>query len=244
MPTCFRDQEYLSILKSLPELLPLHVAKDQGCRDWQVARSLTISFCLALPARTPKASLMATAVSVRPAGPPSKPKRPAPPALQTGANGTTSYSSPSPSLSSKRPPSGYKHPPSASTAGSNGIATPNGTASRLVRRKDSQKTGDAGKPRPGKSGPSDTGPGDKRIVKKIMEPYVKTTAYMLRKYRKQPPSFILHLHPTHFRFDQQDGTFSYNSPMRTLLENIKNQTVPHEMQEELHQAGIKFYESA
>jgi transcription factor SPT20 len=66
---------------------------------------------------------------------------------------------------------------------------------------------------------------------------------MLRKYRKSAPSFILHLHPTHFRFDQQDGSFSYSSPARILLEHIKNQTVPHEMQEEFHQAGIKFYES-
>lgn len=64
----------------------------------------------------------------------------------------------------------------------------------------------------------------------------------MRKYKKHPPSVILHLHPTHFRFDQQDGTFSYNSPMRFLLEHIKNETVPHDMMEELIAGGVKFYE--
>lgn len=65
---------------------------------------------------------------------------------------------------------------------------------------------------------------------------------MLKKYRKAQPSFILHLHPQYFRFDQQDGSFSYTSPMRVLLEHIKNQTVPQEMLEDFHAAGIKFYE--
>lgn len=71
---------------------------------------------------------------------------------------------------------------------------------------------------------------------------VKSTSYILRKYRKHPPSIILHLHPTHFRFDQQDGTFSYNSPMRFVLEHIKNETVPHDMIEELLASNVKFYE--
>lgn len=65
---------------------------------------------------------------------------------------------------------------------------------------------------------------------------------MLKKFRKAPPSLILHLHPTHFRFDQQDGSFSYNSAMKVLLEHIKSQTVPHDMLEDLVHAGVKFYE--
>ena len=66
---------------------------------------------------------------------------------------------------------------------------------------------------------------------------------MLKKYRKAAPSLILHLYPTHFRFDLQDGSFSYNSPMRMLLEHVKSQTVPHDMLDELKHAGVKFYES-
>lgn len=53
---------------------------------------------------------------------------------------------------------------------------------------------------------------------------------------------ILHLHPTHFRFDQQDGSFGYNSPMKVVLEHIKNQTVPHDMLEELFLSSVKFYD--
>ena len=66
---------------------------------------------------------------------------------------------------------------------------------------------------------------------------------MLKKYRKAAPSLVLHLHPTHFRFEQQDGSFSYNSPMRTLLEHVKSQTIPHDMLDDLKHAGVKFYES-
>lgn len=71
---------------------------------------------------------------------------------------------------------------------------------------------------------------------------VKSTSYILKKYKKAGPSVILHLHPTHFRFDQQDGSFSYNSSMRFLLEHLKAETVPHDMIDELLMSGVKFYE--
>lgn len=71
---------------------------------------------------------------------------------------------------------------------------------------------------------------------------VKTTSYILKKYSKSPPSLILHLHPTHFRFDQQDGSFPYNSEMKVIIEHIRSQTVSHDMLEELLRAGVKFYE--
>lgn len=71
---------------------------------------------------------------------------------------------------------------------------------------------------------------------------VKTTEYILKKFRNSPPSLIIHLHSTHFRFHQQDGSFPYNSPMNVILEHIKASTVPHDMVEELVAAGIKFYD--
>ncbi len=79
-------------------------------------------------------------------------------------------------------------------------------------------------------------------VAEMSDNTAKTTSYILRKYRKVPPSVILHLHATHFRFDQQDGTFSYSSPMRFLLEHVKSETVPHDIVEELLLSGVKFYE--
>ena len=71
---------------------------------------------------------------------------------------------------------------------------------------------------------------------------VKTTEYVLNKFKGKPPSLILHLHPTHFRFDQQDGSFGYNSPMKIFLEHVRAQTIPHDMLEELFQSGVPFYD--
>lgn len=73
-------------------------------------------------------------------------------------------------------------------------------------------------------------------------PLVKTTSYILKKYAKCPPSLTVHLHPTHFRFEQQDGSFPYNSEMKVIIEHIRAGTVPHDMLEELLRAGVRFYE--
>jgi transcription factor SPT20 len=71
---------------------------------------------------------------------------------------------------------------------------------------------------------------------------VKTSDYILKKFRGHPPSLVLHLHPTHFRFQNQDGSFRYNSPMKVILEYIRARTVPHDMMEEFATAGVNFYE--
>ena len=181
---------------------------------------------------------MATAVAhSKPVVPHQKMKRPPLPSVQT--NGIPSHqSSPSPSMSTKRPPSGsgFKQPPPASMA--NGVnGNVNGMASRLSnRRRDPQKPGDARLNRNGK------GLDGQKVPKTTPAPYVKTQPYILKKYRSKQPSLIIHLHPTHFRFDQQDGSFSYNSPMKFILEHLKSQTVPHDMIEELQTAGVRFYE--
>ena len=207
---------------------------------------------------------MAAVISARPTLPQQKMKRPPPPSVQTTVNGVkSSRPSLSPSLSSKRPPPGFKQPSSAIVAnGVNGVT--NGTASRSsVRRKESQKPGDISI-RPSRNVRNGPGEANKTATKRLPEPYgvphtqlypkitehtnisvktiVRTTSYILKKFRKQPPSFTLHLHPTHFRFDQQDGSFSYNSPMKLLLEHVRSQTVPHDMLEELTHSGIKFYD--
>ena len=180
---------------------------------------------------------MATAVASKPSAPHQKMKRPPLPAVQT--NGVHSHqSSPSPSMSTKRPPSGsgFKQPPPTTVA--NGVnGNVNGLAPRLGnRRRELQKPGDVRSNRNGK------GIDGQKVQKTIPAPYVKTQPYILKKYRNKPPSLIIHLHPTHFRFDQQDGSFSYNSPMKFMLEHLKSQTVPHDMIEELQGAGVKFYE--
>jgi hypothetical protein len=71
---------------------------------------------------------------------------------------------------------------------------------------------------------------------------VKSTSYILKKYAKSPPSLTIHLHPTHFRFDQQDGSFSYNSEMKVIIQHIRMGTVPHDILENLLLSGVRFYE--
>lgn len=71
---------------------------------------------------------------------------------------------------------------------------------------------------------------------------MKTTPYILKKYSKHPPSLVVHLHPTHFRFEQQDGSFPYTSEMKVIIEHIRAGTVPHDMMEELLRANVRFYE--
>ncbi|KAI4281370.1 MAG: hypothetical protein L6R35_005662 [Caloplaca aegaea] len=188
---------------------------------------------------------MATALANKPAPPHQKMKRPLPPTVQTSTNGTkSSHSSPSPSISSKRPPPASQHSLGATPLGAAGInGSVNGTtAARLNhRRRDSQKPGDIHiRPsRPSKGGAGDNGL-DRR--KRMAEPHVRVPSYILKKYKSKPPSLIIHLHPTFFRFDQQDGNFPYTSPMKVVLDHLRTQTIPHDMVEELNAAGVKFYE--
>ncbi|PCG96782.1 Spt20 family [Penicillium occitanis (nom. inval.)] len=186
---------------------------------------------------------MATAISKPAASQPPKMKRPPPSFTQTGmVNGIKqSPSASSPALASKRLP-GANQPPAV-----NGIATPttNGALNRPVNRprKDIQKPADISTLRPQRATTRNSvAEADRRVTKIPPEPFVKTTSYILKKYSKSPPSLILHLHPTHFRFDQQDGSFPYNSEMKVIIEHIRSQTVPHDMLEELLRAGVKFYE--
>ena len=93
---------------------------------------------------------MATAIPSKPSAPhQTKMKRPPLPAVQT--NGIqSSQSSPSPLLSSKRPPSGFKAPPTPTV---NANTNTNGVQPRLSqRRKDSQKPSELSRTRGGKDG--------------------------------------------------------------------------------------------
>jgi transcription factor SPT20 len=69
---------------------------------------------------------------------------------------------------------------------------------------------------------------------------VKSDAYILKRFRNSKPSLIVHLHPTHFKFEAQEGSFSYKSPMRILIEHLKTRTIPHDLVEFLQ--DIPFYE--
>ncbi|RKF81622.1 putative transcription factor spt20 [Golovinomyces cichoracearum] len=72
------------------------------------------------------------------------------------------------------------------------------------------------------------------------QPYIKSDEYILKKYRNNSPSLIIHLHPTHFRFDNQEGHFPYQSPMRIMIEHLRQRTIPHDLVE--YFGDIPYYE--
>ncbi|KAJ5551885.1 hypothetical protein N7461_006583 [Penicillium sp. DV-2018c] len=186
---------------------------------------------------------MATAIS-KPASHTQKMKRPPPPFGQAAVNGVKGQQySTSPTSTAARLPTGTSV--NASPNITNGVAhvansTTKGTLNRT--RNQSQRPIDQSS-RPGRpTTRTATLDSANRVGKKAPEPYVKTTSYILKKYSKCPPSLIVHLHPTHFRFEQQDGSFPYNSEMKVIIEHIRAGTVPHDLIEELLRGGVQFYE--
>ncbi|KAM7220879.1 Spt20 family domain containing protein [Rhypophila decipiens] len=180
--------------------------------------------------------------AVPPAPVTGKIKRPIPPGIQTNGvvvGGAAARSSPSPSMSAKRPPSAVRQPSNPPTA--NGM-TPSSARPPNRLRKDG----------PGQvlgRGQRSAGLRSASIVPDFASspaveapPYVVTDSYILKKYAGNPPSLILHLHPTHFRFDAQEGMFPYKSPMRIFLDHLRHRTIPHEMMEYFTQWGVPFYE--
>ncbi|PPJ51695.1 hypothetical protein CBER1_08756 [Cercospora berteroae] len=82
-------------------------------------------------------------------------------------------------------------------------------------------------------------PGKRR---RLDEPHVITRDHILRKFAGKPPSLILHLHPNFFRFESQDGSWPYDSPMKFVLDDIRKERVPHELLEELLLNDVPFYD--
>ncbi|KFH48434.1 SAGA complex subunit-like protein [Hapsidospora chrysogenum ATCC 11550] len=68
-----------------------------------------------------------------------------------------------------------------------------------------------------------------------------TSSYVLKNSRGKPPSLVVHLHQTYFRFDGQEGMFTYRSAMSIFIEHLRAKTIPHDILENLIQAGVPFY---
>ncbi|ORY87003.1 Spt20 family-domain-containing protein [Protomyces lactucae-debilis] len=69
-----------------------------------------------------------------------------------------------------------------------------------------------------------------------------SSAEILQRYSKNEPSLILHFHQQHWRFEQQDGIFLYNSQGRQILECIRNEQIPVDCLEVFRDVKIKYYE--
>lgn len=72
---------------------------------------------------------------------------------------------------------------------------------------------------------------------------VYTQQDILAKHKGKPPSLRVYLHPKHFRLNDSQETLSYASPMRELLQAIKDKVVPHNMVEELYEFNTPWYDN-
>ncbi|GAA6050189.1 hypothetical protein JCM3770_000445 [Rhodotorula araucariae] len=68
------------------------------------------------------------------------------------------------------------------------------------------------------------------------------TRQVLKRHRRAPPSLVIHLYPTHFRFEHQHGNFSYDSPMKCFLEAVREQKLPTDLLDVLDDAGVVYYD--
>ncbi|KPI42743.1 SAGA complex subunit spt20 [Cyphellophora attinorum] len=168
---------------------------------------------------------MAAVVASRPGSTPQT-KKASLPLVQTNGNmSKPALPSSSPSTATKRLP-GQTPQPLPPTPTSANTARANRRPHRITTR----------------TGTAENAAADKRVQRKFPEPYVASERHILRKFKGRPPSLIVHLHPTNFRFDAQDGSFSYQSPMRVFIEHLQKQTIPHDMLEDFREAGVTFYD--
>ncbi|OTA57918.1 hypothetical protein K449DRAFT_436929 [Hypoxylon sp. EC38] len=188
---------------------------------------------------------MAPVVAAVPPPPTPKIKRPPPPGIQT--NGvSSSQSSPSPNMSAKRPPPAVAKQQQQQTSNSTTMNGVNGNTHRpgpARSRRDTSNHGSGRNQRNNASLRSATLAPDISLHQSFEpRPEMVTDSYILKKYAGQPPSLIVHLHPTHFRFDQQDSVFPYKSPMKLFLDHVRSRTIPHEILHDLNDSGVTFYE--
>lgn len=64
----------------------------------------------------------------------------------------------------------------------------------------------------------------------------------IRKRHHGEASLTLHLHPNHCRFEHQNGVFLYDSPIRALLESIKDARLPVELLDLLDATAVKYFD--
>ncbi|KAH6885753.1 Spt20 family-domain-containing protein [Thelonectria olida] len=165
-------------------------------------------------------------------------KRPIPAGIQTNGAIPLAKNSPSPLMSAKKPPLSAKQPHSASERAI--TASTVRPVNRVRRDTSSQILGRNSRNSAGLRSASLAA--DMTRHSNQPPPYVVTDSYILKKHAGFPPSLIVHMHPTHFRFDSQDGMFPYKSPMRVFLEHLRSHTVPHDLIPYFIEGGVQFYD--
>ncbi|KAK9367789.1 Spt20 family-domain-containing protein [Lipomyces kononenkoae] len=73
--------------------------------------------------------------------------------------------------------------------------------------------------------------------------FAETSEEILQKYKAFPPSIEFHMHPTHYRFGNQDAIIPKNSPLiKNFLELVKLEQIPPAAVEAFKEAGVQYYE--
>jgi transcription factor SPT20 len=80
-------------------------------------------------------------------------------------------------------------------------------------------------------------------TKEVPNRFLYTQQDILAKFNGQPPSLRVYLHANHFRINDSQDSLSYASPMKELLQHIRERTVPHNMLDELYALNVPFYDS-
>ncbi|KAG1089678.1 hypothetical protein G6F42_019914 [Rhizopus arrhizus] len=65
---------------------------------------------------------------------------------------------------------------------------------------------------------------------------------LLKRHQKDPPSLCLHLYPTYFKFEHEDGFFSYKSQFKDFLACIKDKRLPGDLMDVFDQAQCRYYD--
>lgn len=72
--------------------------------------------------------------------------------------------------------------------------------------------------------------------------YLWTQQAILDKHKGCPPSLRVHLYTNHFRINDSPESLPYTSPMKELLQHIRDKTVPYNMLDELYMQNLQFYD--
>ncbi|KAG2237292.1 hypothetical protein INT48_009025, partial [Thamnidium elegans] len=64
---------------------------------------------------------------------------------------------------------------------------------------------------------------------------------LLKRHQKDPPSLCLHLYPTYFKFEHEDGFFSYKSQFKDFLTCIKDKRLPGDLMDVFNDASCRYY---
>ncbi|KAI7903979.1 Spt20 family-domain-containing protein [Cokeromyces recurvatus] len=73
-------------------------------------------------------------------------------------------------------------------------------------------------------------------------PPVRNEIELLQRHENDSPSLCLHLYPTYFKFEHEDGFFSYKSQFKDFLTCIKDKKLPGDLMDVFNKASCRYYD--